>query len=77
MSAVPPVKPSPLPDIFATGIPSDAIIGIRIIVILSPTPPLECLSTMQSDISLKSNVSPELAIASVRFLVSSSVIPFI
>ena len=45
LSIVPPVIPNPLPDIFATGIPNDAIIGIRINVILSPTPPVLCLST--------------------------------
>ena len=77
LSAVPPVIPSPLPLIFATGIPSAATIGITISVILSPTPPVECLSTIRSDISLKSNTSPEFAIANVKFKISSCVIPFI
>ena len=58
LSIVPPVKPSPLPDIFATGIPRDAIIGIKIKVILSPTPPVECLS-ITSPKSDKSRISPE------------------
>ena len=58
LSIVPPVKPSPLPDIFATGRPSDATIGIRINVILSPTPPVECLSITIPN-SDKSNTSPE------------------
>ena len=44
LSIVPPVKPSPLPDNFATDIPNDAIIGAKINVTLSPTPPVECLS---------------------------------
>ena len=58
LSIVPPVKPSPLPDILATGIPSEATIGIKINVILSPTPPVECLSTT-SPRSDKSSTSPE------------------
>ena len=76
LSAVPPVYPRPLPDIFATGIPSDAIIGISISVTLSPTPPVLCLSTTvpRSD---KSSISPEFAIAIVSSFVSSSFIPFI
>ena len=58
LSFVPPVKPSPLPDIFATFTPSDATTGIRINVILSPIPPVLCLSTT-SPIFDKSNTSPE------------------
>ena len=77
LSAVPPVNPNPLPDIFATGIPTEDNIGIKIKVILSPTPPVLCLSTVFEDISLKSNISPEFAIAIVKFTVSSLVIPFI
>ena len=76
LSIVPPVNPNPLPDIFATGIPSDAIIGINTIVILSPTPPVECLSTTVFPKTDKSNISPELAISKVKFVVSSFVIPF-
>ena len=75
LSLVPPVKPSPLPDIFATFTPKEATIGIKINVILSPIPPVLCLSTT-SPISDKSNTSPECAISKVRFVVSSFVIPF-
>ena len=77
LSLVPPVNPNPLPDIFATGTPNEAMIGISINVILSPTPPVECLSTMFSDMSLKSIVSPEFAIEIVRFVISLFVIPLI
>ena len=71
LSIVPPVNPNPLPDILATGIPSDAIIGAKINVTLSPTPPVLCLSTTVP-ISDKSNTSPECAIANVKLVVSSS-----
>ena len=77
LSTVPPVNPNPLPDIFATGIPSEAIIGNSIIDTLSPTPPVLCLSTTFSPNFDKSNTSPEFAIANVKFTISSSVIPFI
>ena len=77
MSTVPPVKPKPLPDIFATGIPSAAIIGSKTIDTLSPTPPVECLSTVISSNSDKSKISPEFAIANVKLYNSSSVIPLI
>ena len=76
LSIVPPVKPSPLPDIFATGIPSDAIIGVKISVILSPTPPVLCLSTTISFKIDRSKISPDFAISNVKSVVSLIVIPF-
>ena len=45
LSTVPPVNPKPLPDILATGTPKDATSGNNIKETLSPTPPVECLST--------------------------------
>ena len=42
---MPPVCPSPRPLIFPTGTPHAATIGPTAIVVLSPTPPVECLST--------------------------------
>ena len=77
LSTVPPVKPSPLPDIFATGIPSEATIGNNIIDTLSPTPPVLCLSTTFSPNSDKSSTSPEFAILNVKSYNSKSLIPFI
>ena len=77
LSTVPPVNPKPLPDIFATGTPSDAIIGINTNVILSPTPPVLCLSITVLEILDKSNISPEWAISNVKFVVSSLFNPFI
>ena len=77
LSTVPPVKPKPLPDIFATGTPSDAIIGINTNVILSPTPPVLCLSITVLEIFDKSRISPECAISNVKFVVSSLFNPLI
>ena len=76
LSTVPPVKPKPLPDIFATGTPHDATNGNNIKDTLSPTPPVECLSTIIPFIFDKSSISPDFAIANAKFVVSSSSIPF-
>ena len=76
MSTVPPVNPNPLPDIFATGTPSDATSGNKQIDTLSPTPPVECLSTIVLFNFDRSNISPECAIDIVKFVVSCFVIPF-
>ena len=73
LSIVPPVNPSPLPLIFATGTPNAAAIGATINVVLSPTPPVECLSTFIPEISDKSTVSPEYLIRPVSSAVSVSV----
>ena len=56
LSIVPPVCPKPLPLILATLTPNEATKGASTIVVLSPTPPVECLSAMFS--SPKSNTSP-------------------
>ena len=77
LSTVPPVNPSPLPDILATFTPNELISGNSIIDTLSPTPPVECLSTIIPSIFDKSSISPEFAISIVRFVLSLSVIPFI
>ena len=45
LSSVPPVCPSPRPLIFPNGTPQAATIGPTASVVLSPTPPVECLST--------------------------------
>ena len=42
---MPPVWPSPRPLIFPNGTPQAATIGPTASVVLSPTPPVECLST--------------------------------
>ena len=58
LSIVPPVCPSPLPLIFAIFTPHAATIGVSAMDVLSPTPPVECLSTLTPSISLKSIISP-------------------
>ena len=77
MSIVPPVIPSPLPDILHTFKPQLANTGTIIKVTLSPTPPVECLSTTIPLYLDKSKVSPLLIKTSVKLIVSSSLIPFI
>lgn len=59
LSTVPPVCPRPRPDIFATFAPHAATIGAMISVVLSPTPPVECLSTLVPSIPERSTISPE------------------
>ena len=75
LSSVPPVNPSPRPLIFATGTPHAATIGPTISVVLSPTPPVECLSTLIPSIGDKSTKSPESRIAKVNAASSSFSIP--
>ena len=76
LSRVPPVWPSPRPDIFATFSPVAATIGQSTRLVLSPTPPVECLSALMPRIRLRSMVLPERIIAMVRSRVSRSSIPF-
>ena len=75
LSNVPPVCPKPLPLIFITGKPREAVKGASTRVVVSPTPPVLCLSTFMPFIELKSNVLPELVIAIVSCEVSSISIP--
>ena len=75
LSSVPPVCPSPRPDIIGTGTPHAAASGARISDVLSPTPPVLCLSTLTPGISPRSTRAPECTIASVSHAVSSAVIP--
>ena len=74
LSMVPPVCPSPLPDILATGTPQAATSGAKTRVVLSPTPPVECLSTFIPFILSKLSLSPEFTIAIVKSTVSLSFI---
>ena len=72
LSIVPPVNPSPLPDIFGTYIPHTAQTGAITRLVLSPIPPVLCLSTVTPFILPRSRTSPESRITSVRQRVSSS-----
>ena len=75
LSSVPPVKPRPRPDIFAIFTPQAATSGTSTRDVVSPTPPVECLSALTPGMSLRSSVSPDFAIASVSARVSRSVMP--
>src|SRR3954447_14480506 len=64
LSSVPPVWPRPRPEIIGTATPQAARIGASIRLTLSPTPPVECLSTTGLPRS-QSSTLPESRIASV------------
>ena len=77
LSIVPPVIPNPLPLILAIFMPNDAHIGPIIIVVVSPIPPVECLSTKFSIFSPKWSSSPLFKNISVKARVSVKFIPLI
>ena len=68
--------PSPRPLIFANGTPQAATIGPTAIEVLSPTPPVECLSTtLRPSAEWRSTVSPVAISACVIAYVSVLVRP--
>ena len=73
---MPPVWPRPRPDSCGTATPNAATSGASGSVILSPTPPVECLSTVGLPSPAKLIRSPEAIIASVITRISSRVMPF-
>ena len=70
LSNVPPVCPKPRPLIFATGTPQAATIGPKTKEVLSPTPPVLCLSTFTPAMALRSITSPLCIISFVKVAVS-------
>src|SRR5687767_10789735 len=64
LSSVPPVWPRPRPEIIGTAAPQAASTGARMSDTLSPTPPVECLSSTGASRSHSSTV-PESRIARV------------
>ena len=70
LSSVPPVWPRPRPLIIGTAIPAAATKGASTRDVLSPTPPVECLSTFFCGNDERSSTSPERNIASVSAAVS-------
>ena len=58
LSRVPPVWPNPRPDSWGTAAPHAATRGTRISDTLSPTPPVECLSTVGRPTADRSSRSP-------------------
>ena len=65
LSIVPPEKPRPRPLILITGTPKEATAGASISVVVSPTPPVECLSVLIPGISEKSSILPLWSMAFV------------
>ena len=66
LSMVPPVCPRPRPLILAILTPQAAAMGAITRVVLSPTPPVECLSTLTPAMGERSTISPLWAMMSVR-----------
>ena len=75
LSTVPPVCPNPLPLILATLTPRDATTGATTRLVLSPTPPVECLSTRIPFTAEKFTFSPESRTANVKSHVSRTLMP--
>ena len=67
--------PSPRPETIGTGTPAAAAIGARISEVLSPTPPVLCLSIFRPGIADRSTTDPDRIIASVSAAVSAASIP--
>ncbi len=75
LSRVPPVWPRPRPEIMGTYTPQAAARGPRIRLVLSPTPPVECLSTFGAGRSERSRTSPVRIMDSVRAEISAELMP--
>ncbi len=75
LSSVPPVCPSPRPLTIGTCTPQAATIGARQIETLSPTPPVECLSTCRPAFPVSFTTRPLSRMARVSAVVSFGVIP--
>src|SRR5467141_3826996 len=63
LSSVPPVWPRPRPLTIGTRTPQTAASGASGSEILSPTPPVECLSTLRPGMRERSSTFPDLSIA--------------
>ncbi len=67
--------PSARPDIIGTTTPAAAARGATTRLVLSPTPPVECLSTLTPGMAERSAVWPDRNMQSVSGLSSRSVMP--
>lgn len=76
LSRVPPVWPRPRPLSWGTAAPQAATSGASGRVILSPTPPVECLSVVGRESESKFIRSPEAIMAAVQRAISVRFIPF-
>ncbi len=59
LSSVPPVWPRARPETIGTVTPAAAASGAAIRLVLSPTPPVECLSTFTPGTEERSTLSPD------------------
>ena len=75
LSSVPPVWARALPLSFGTTTPQAAASGPAMRVTLSPTPPVECLSTLTPGMPDRSSTSPLSTIARVSSRVSAASMP--
>src|ERR1700722_20422922 len=75
LSRVPPVWPRARPEIMGTNRPAAATIGATRKEVLSPTPPVECLSTRAAPRLWKSSTPPESRMWVVRLCSSSGLRP--
>jgi hypothetical protein len=75
LSRVPPVMPRPRPEIIGTQLSSQASNGASTSEVLSPMPPVECLSILGGEPSGYSSTVPLSIIAVVRCWVSAAVMP--
>jgi hypothetical protein len=75
LSSVPPVMPSPRPETMGTQQPVQATSGARMSEVLSPMPPVECLSTTAGWPGRCVKTSPLSNIARVSAAVSRAVMP--
>ena len=75
LSSVPPVWPSPRPESLATRTPQLAARGTSTSEVLSPTPPVLCLSTVRPRIPRRSRVSPLSTMTLVNAAVSAALMP--
>ena len=75
LSIVPPVKPRPRPLILPTGTPQAATSGMTTSEVLSPTPPVECLSATGRPIGDRSSCVPLAAMTWVNVAASSASMP--
>jgi len=76
LSRVPPVWPRPRPDSCGTAAPQLATSGARTSETLSPTPPVECLSTVGAGTALRSSRWPDLTLAAVQARSSPGSMPW-
>ncbi len=75
LSSVPPVWPRPRPESCGTAAPQAATSGTSGSETLSPTPPVECLSTVGRPTPDRSSVVPESTMARVQVASSSGSMP--